>query len=94
MTAHAQTARTLATRALELYRLVLAAEDARTLHSPRRIPAHTNGVPRPTEDAALCPHRARVAAAADRVARQLPALIRSLDDALREWEDPPAPRTR
>lgn len=81
---------TLARQAIELHRLAKAAEDTRVLKSPTNNRPE-DGIPRPTEDTALCPRRAHVSDTSDRVARDVAALSEKITDALDVWEGRKAP---
>lgn len=85
--------RTLARAALNLHSLALAAEDVQALKSPATTTHHEDGIPRPTEDAALCPRRAAVVTVANQTAQHLPGIlarlsadVSQLTRALDAWE--------
>lgn len=95
MTPVTDTTHAAAVAALNLHRLMLAAEDVQHSKSPVTYDRPSDGIARPTEDAVMCPRRAHVRWTADYVADQARQLADLLADAVDVWEgrgpDPVAP---
>lgn len=81
----------LARAALALHRLAKAAEDVQHLKSPGTPSRPEDGIPRPTEDAALCMRRSHVSETAHDLTYHLDTLAARLEHALDVWEGQASP---
>lgn len=81
----------IARTALALHRLAMTVDEVQDLKSPVTSSRPEDGVPRPTEDAALCPRRNHVSDTVRLTRPQLDALSTRLTRALDVWEGRTAP---
>ena len=81
----------VARASLEVHRLARAVDEVRFLRSPITSSRSEDGIPRPTEDTALCPRRSHVSDTVHDVLPCLDEVMMRLEHALDVWDGRKAP---
>lgn len=81
----------VARASLEVHRLARAVDEVRFLRSPITPSRSEDGIPRPTEDTALCPRRNHVSDTVKDLLPHLDEIAARLEEALDAWEGRKAP---